>query len=149
LTLYLGTGFIVYIRGEEMENVTIGKLAKNSGVNIETIRYYERRGLIQKPMKKPSGYRQYPPETTTRIRFIKHAQELGFSLNEITELLSLRLDRKTPCLQVKKRAEAKISDIEKKMQILQKMKKALVNLTNSCSGRGPVSECPILEALDK
>ncbi|GBD98799.1 mercuric resistance operon regulatory protein [bacterium BMS3Abin07] len=131
-----------------MERLTIGKLAKQSEVNIETIRYYERRGLIPKPPRRESGYRQYPRDTVTRIQFIKRAKELGFSLREILELLSLRVDPATTCGDVKKRAEIKIADIEEKIRTLQGMKKALMNLTVECKGRGPVSECPILEALD-
>ncbi len=132
-----------------MESLTTGQLAKRAGVNIETIRYYERRGIIPEPRRKASGYRLYPSNTVTRVRFIKHAKELGFSLKEINELLTLRLDENTPCSEVKSRAEDKISDIKEKIKSLQRMKKALVNLTKECSGRGPVSECPILEALEK
>jgi MerR family mercuric resistance operon transcriptional regulator len=84
-----------------------------------------------------------------RIQFIRHAKDLGFSLNEIAELLSIKMDPNTPCSRVKKKAEIKIIDIEGKIKSLQRMKKALINLTNACSGRGPVSECPILEALEK
>ncbi|HDO35560.1 MAG TPA: MerR family transcriptional regulator [Nitrospirae bacterium] len=131
-----------------MERLTIGKLAKQAEVNIETIRYYERRGLIPKPPRRESGYRQYPRDTVTRIQFIKRAKELGFSLREILELLSLRVDPATTCGDVKKRAEIKIADIEEKIRTLQRMKKALMKLTVECKGRGPVSECPILEALD-
>ncbi len=130
-----------------MERLTIGKLAKQAEVNIETIRYYERRGLIPRPPRRESGYRQYNEDTVTRIQFIKRAKELGFSLREILELLSLRLDPGTTCGDVKKRAEIKIADIEEKIRTLQGMKKALMNLTVECKGRGPVSECPILEAL--
>jgi len=132
-----------------MESLTTGKLARRAGVNIETVRYYERQGLIPKPPRRESGYRLYPPDMVKRIQFIKHAQELGFSLKEISELLSLKLDPETPCHEVRKRAEAKITDIEEKIKTLQKMKKALSRLTKACSGRGPVSECPILEALEK
>lgn len=131
-----------------MENLTIGKLAEKSNVNIETIRFYERRGLIPKPPRLESGYRQYPLETVVRIRFIKRAKELGFSLKEISELLSLRLDQNTTCNDIKKKAEDKVVDIEKKIQNLQKIKEALDKLTASCRGIGPVSECPILDALD-
>lgn len=132
-----------------MESLTTGKLAKLAGVNIETIRYYERRGLIPKPPRKGSGYRQYSPKTTKQIQFIKHAQELGFSLKEIQELLSLRLDSQTPCSEVRKRTEKKITDIEEKIKALKKMKGVLAKLTRACSGHSPISECPILEALDK
>ncbi|MEE9524807.1 MAG: MerR family transcriptional regulator [Thermodesulfovibrionales bacterium] len=132
-----------------METITIGKLAEQAGVNIETIRYYERRGLMPRPERRASGYRQYNPDSAKRIRFIKHAQELGFSLKEIDELLSLKLDDRTPCSQVRKHAEEKIADIEIKIKTLQSMKKALTKLTKACIGNGPVSECPILEALEK
>jgi MerR family mercuric resistance operon transcriptional regulator len=132
-----------------MEQLTIGKLARKARVNVETIRYYERRGLIAKPERPHSGYRQYPQETIKRIEFIKHAKELGFSLREISELLSLRLDPSTPCSEIKGRAEAKIENIEEKIRSLQNMKEALVEVTRACSGRGLITECPILEALDK
>ncbi len=132
-----------------MEHLTIGKLAKRAQVNIETIRYYERYGLIPKPPRPDSGYRQYPQEMIKRIEFIKHAKELGFSLREIGELLSLRLDPTTPCSEIKGRAEAKIENIEEKIRSLQSMKEALAELTRACSGRGLITECPILEALDK
>ena len=132
-----------------METLTIGKLAKRIDLNIETIRYYERRGLIPKPRRRESGYREYSDETTIRILFIKHAKDLGFSLKEINELLSLKLDPGTSCSEVRKKAEIKIEDIEGKIKTLRKMKKALLKLTKICSGSGPVSECPILEALEK
>ena len=132
-----------------MEMLTIGKLAKRADVNIETIRYYERRGLIPKPDRRESGYREYSDEATKRILFIKRAKDLGFSLKEINELLSLRLDPGILCSEVKNRTELKIEDIEGKIKTLQRMKKALVRLTKSCSGFGPVKECPILEALEK
>jgi MerR family mercuric resistance operon transcriptional regulator len=132
-----------------MKALTIGKLAKKANVNIETIRYYERRALIPKPNRRESGYREYSEDTVKRIQFIKHAKELGFSLKEIHELLSLKLDPKTPCSVVKNRAEIKIADIEEKVKTLQRMKKALVKLTRACSGKGPVIECPILEALER
>jgi len=149
LTPYLGTGIILYIGGDEMERLTIGKVAKQAEVNIETIRYYEWRGLIPRPPRRESGYRQYPRDTVTRIQFIKRAKELGFSLREILELLSLklRLDPNTTCGDVKKRAEIKIADIEEKIRTLQGMKRALITLTMECKGSAPVSECPILEAL--
>ncbi len=131
-----------------MESLSIGQLAKTAGVNIETIRYYERRGLIPRPSRRESGYRQYTRETVTRIQFIKRTKGLGFSLREILELLSLRLDPATTCVDVKKRAEIKISDIEEKIQTLKRMKKTLTALTMECKGSGPASLCPILEALD-
>ena len=132
-----------------MECLTIGKLAKKAQVNIETIRYYERRGLISRPPRPHSGYRQYPDEAVKRIDFIKRAKELGFSLKEIGDLLSLRVDPTTSCSEIKIRTETKIEPIEEKINTLQKMKNALVDVSRACSGRGPISECPILEALEK
>ncbi len=131
-----------------MLQLTIGELAKRGGVNLETIRYYEREGLLPKPPRSQSGYRQFPPEGVRRIRFIKRAQELGFSLKEIKELLALQLDPDSTAADVKKRAEQKLADIEEKIQTLRAMKKALVRLTATCCGEGSVSECPILESLD-
>jgi len=132
-----------------MEMLTIGKLAKKVNVNIETIRYYERRGLIPKPRRRESGYREYSDETTKRILFIKRAKDLGFSLNEIDELCSLKIAPGTTCSDVKSKAEEKIADIDDKIKILQRMKKALFKLSKACSGKGSVNECPILEALEK
>lgn len=131
-----------------METLTIGKLAGKTKVNIQTIRYYERRGLIPEPPRTNSGYRQYPLETTTRIRFIKHAQELGFSLKEISELLSLKVDSGTTCGDIKYIAELKLSEIEQKIQSLNDIKKALVKLAALCNGDGSTSTCPIIEILD-
>ena len=132
-----------------MEILTIGKLAKSVNVNIETIRYYERRGLIPKPRRRESGYREYSDETTKRILFIKRAKDLGFSLKEVDELLSLKIAPGTTCSDVKSKAEEKIADIEDKIKTLQRMKKALFKLSKTCRGAGPASECPILEALEK
>ncbi|MEW5806943.1 MAG: MerR family DNA-binding protein [Acidobacteriota bacterium] len=126
----------------------MGEVAKQAGVNRETIRYYERIGLLRTPLRTHSGYRLYPFDVVAQARFIKRAQELGFSLKEISELLSLRVDPDTNCSEVRRRAEVKIADIEEKMQALQRMKKALTKLVASCRGRGPTSECPILEALN-
>ena len=131
-----------------MEKITISKLAKKTEVNIQTVRYYERRGLIPEPQRTESGYRQYSHETVSRIRFIKRAQELGFSLKEISELLSLRVDKHTTCGDFKNIAEVKISEVEKKIRSLNGIKKALTKLVALCSGEGPTSECPIVETLD-
>lgn len=132
----------------QMKNLTIGQLAKKTGVNIETVRYYERRGLIPVPPRRESGYRQYSQDAVTRIQFIKHAKELGFSLKEILELLSLRVDPDTSCADVKRQAGDKIVEIDEKIQALQRMKEALTKLAAACKGVGPTSECPILEALN-
>jgi MerR family mercuric resistance operon transcriptional regulator len=134
---------------ETMKALSIGQVAHQAGVGVETVRFYERQGLLEKPPRKESGYRQYPPEAILRLRFIKKAKEVGFSLKEIKELLSLRLDATATCEDVKSRAEAKILDIEQKIQGLQKMKQALTDLTAACREDGPVSECPILQMLEE
>lgn len=126
---------------------TIGAIAKQCGVGVETIRFYERQGLVPQPQRPETGFRRYPPDTIKRIRFIQRSKSLGFSLREIRELLSLRVDSATTCDQVKTRAEAKIADIQKKVRTLKEMKRALAKMTAACRGRGPTGECPILEAL--
>ena len=131
-----------------MEKITISKLAKKAEVNIQTVQYYERRGLIPDPQRTESGYRQYSHETVSRIRFIKRAQELGFSLKEISELLSLRVDKNTTCGDFKNIAEVKISEIADKIHSLNEIKKALTKLVALCSGEGPTGECPIIETLE-
>lgn len=130
-----------------MENMTIGQLAKRTELNVESVRYYERRGLIPEPRRSGSGYRLYSQEAIARINFIKRAKTLGFSLSEISELLSLRVDPESTCRMVRTRAREKTADIESKIETLQDMKRALVKLTASCRGSGPTSECPILDFL--
>ena len=132
-----------------MEPLTIGHLAKEAGVNLETVRYYERRGLIPKPPRSQSGYRLYPAEAARRLRFIQRAKELGFSLREIKELLSLRVSPRTSRAEIQQRAEGKIADIRAKIQSLHSIEKSLRKLTKACGGCGPVSDCPILGSLDR
>jgi MerR family mercuric resistance operon transcriptional regulator len=127
----------------------IGDVARAARVNIQTLRYYERRRLLRGPEREPNGYRRYDADAVRVVRFVKHAQALGFSLAEIKELLALRLDRRRSCGDVKRRAEAKLVDIEQKINGLRAMKKTLTRFLAACSGRGATSECPILEALDK
>jgi MerR family mercuric resistance operon transcriptional regulator len=131
-----------------MVGLRVGEVAAGAGVNLQTIHYYERRGLLPRPPRTQSNYRAYPAEAVLRVRFIKRAQELGFTLKEIKELLSLRAMPRTRCADVRERAEIKVRDIEEKLRVLQAMRKALTKLMDECSGVGPVSECPILEALD-
>jgi MerR family mercuric resistance operon transcriptional regulator len=126
----------------------IGDVAERGGVNLQTIRYYEREGLLPEPPRLESGYRMFPKDAVRRVRFIKRAQELGFSLKEIMELLSLRAAPKTRCGEIRERAEAKITDIEEKIASLQAMKTALSKLVAECSGDGPITDGPILEAFD-
>lgn len=132
-----------------MKTLSVGQLAKEANVNIETVRYYERRGLLPEPKRRESGYREYAPANVFRIKFIKRAQELGFTLKEISELLALRVDSKTTCAKVKKQAEAKISDIEEKILLLKKMKAALGKLASSCKDHKPQQACTILEYLNE
>jgi len=116
---------------------------------VETVRFYGRQGLIEEPPRRSSGYREYDEEVVSRLGFIRRAKELGFTLKEIKELLSLRRDPAVPAADVRRRAEAKIADIENKILTLQKMKTALEELTSACRGRGTSSECLLLHALDQ
>jgi len=130
-----------------MEKLTIGKLAKLGNVNIETVRFYERIELIPEPPRSRSGYRIFSPGTVNRIRFIKQAQELGFSLKEIKALLDLRVTTEATTSDVRMRATEKIADIGEKIKHLQDMKRSLEVLVEYCRGEASASECPILENL--
>jgi MerR family mercuric resistance operon transcriptional regulator len=129
--------------------MTIGQVARQAGVGVETIRFYEREGLIVEPARRPSGYRQYPPDAVRRIRFVRHAKDLGFTLKEIRELLELRVRPDSRCADVRARVKQKIEDVEARLASLARMKAALLRLSGRCRGRGPTSECPILEELDR
>ena len=128
-------------------SLTIGKLAKKADVSIDSIRFYERRGLIAEPQRTESNYRVYPLEAADRLRFIKKAQHLGFSLSEIQELLDLSQNPSASKADVKSKTEEKIEDIKSKIQNLNRILKALEQLDKTCDGHGPVRECPILKAL--
>jgi MerR family mercuric resistance operon transcriptional regulator len=132
-----------------MEIFTIGQLAKKANVNLETIRFYERRGLLPEPPRNISGHRQYSIKELRRTEFIKRTQSLGFSLGEISDLLSLRVESGKTCGDVKQRVKAKLIDIEEKIEALQRMKEVLLRLETNCPGKGPLNECPILETLDQ
>jgi Hg(II)-responsive transcriptional regulator len=132
-----------------MERLTIGHLAQLGGVNLETIRYYERRGLLPKPARTAAGYRQFAPEAARRLRFIKRAQELGFSLDEIRDLLALGTRPRQNRATIRVRAQAKIDDINGKIAALAAMKNTLHELVNQCEHCGPTAECPILASLDE
>lgn len=126
----------------------IGEVAAKAGVGIDTLRYYERRGLLAEPARRESGYREYPNDTVRVIRFIKRAQNLGFTLDEIEELLALRGADGKSRRRVRAVAEAKMKDIDEKLARLQSMRSALYSLIETCAcGRGKPT-CPILEALD-
>ena len=128
--------------------MTRGQLAKAAEVNAETVRFYEKKGLIPQPERSASGYRMYSNETVVRIRFIKRAQVLGFTLKEISELLSLRLEPESDRAEVRRQVDEKIVEIELKIEDLQRIKASLGNLTSCCSGRGSSGDCPILESLE-
>jgi Hg(II)-responsive transcriptional regulator len=126
----------------------IGQLAAKAQVNVQTIRYYERRGLIPEPERTPSGYRRYADDVVRRVGFIKRAQELGFSLNEISDLLKLRVRSAMACAAVEKRARSKIAVVEEKIADLQRMKRVLGQLVAACETREHTGDCPILEAME-
>lgn len=131
----------------EKQNLTIGKLAEASDVGVETIRFYERKGLLKQP-RKQGAFRHYPHEYITRVRFIKRSQELGFTLKESKELLDLKIRDQAKCSDVLNKTERKISEIEAKIKDLQKMKKSLQGLAQCCEDESePLSDCPILECF--
>ena len=132
----------------DRETLRTGEVAAQAGVNVQTLRYYERRGLLEEPERRPSGYREYPADAVRLILFIKRAQELGFTLTEIEDLLRLRSDQESACSEVRSAAEAKIEDIEQKVLHLRAMKRALSALVASCATEGSPRHCPLLEALD-
>ena len=131
-----------------MDRFTIGEVAQHAHVRTETLRYYERMGLVAPPPRNGANYRLYPQETVRRVQFIKRAQALGFSLKEIIELLALRATPETPCADVRTRAFDKITAIDEKIRMLHAMKQTLAQLVAACSGQGEIIDCPILASLD-
>jgi MerR family mercuric resistance operon transcriptional regulator len=127
----------------------ISELATRAGVGVETVRFYERQGLISQPPK-PSdgGFRSYSQATAERIRFVRQAQDLGFSLKEIDALLSLRADPTTDCADVRERAQTKLEEVNNKIARLTAIQSALKSLIDACPGQGAVRSCSILEALE-
>ncbi len=132
----------------KVKTLRIGEVARRSSVGVETIRYYEREGLLAEPERRPSGYRQYDESIVARLQFIRRTKELGFALGEIRELLSLWFDSKTKCVHVRQRAEQKIVHIEEKIARIQKMKRSLQKLIRICESRNSIEACPLLEGLD-
>ncbi|HEV8605534.1 MAG TPA: heavy metal-responsive transcriptional regulator [Tepidisphaeraceae bacterium] len=130
-----------------MSRLTSGQVARRGGVNLESIRFYEREGLLPKPPRRANGYRAFTEDDVRRVCFIKRAQELGFSLKEIAELLALRSHSDSTCSQVRSHAEAKIADIDGKISELRKIRKELLRLSKACHGARKPS-CPILEKLE-
>ncbi|GEM_PF-97733 len=130
-----------------MKELTIGALARAAGVNVETIRFYERRGLLSRPPKPEGGYRRYPAEAVNQVRFIKGAQRLGFSLKEISELLSLGWHGEISCAEMRDLASRKVAEINQKLAALEVMKSTLLELAETCPGIGSLSLCPIWERM--
>jgi MerR family copper efflux transcriptional regulator len=129
-----------------VSNLTIGRLAKQAGVGIDTIRFYERRGLLPSPARSATGYRLYRDETIARIRFIRRAKQLGFTLDEINNLLRLQ-DQGGKKSAVRKLTAAKLAQINEKIDDLQRMQAVLTELSGQCKGNGNVDSCPIIEAI--
>ena len=131
-----------------MGEMTISKTAEKAGVGVETIRFYERKGLIEQPPKPlGGGYRTYPEEVVAHIRFVRQAQEIGFSLREITELLSLRADPSADCSEVREQATMKLVEVNRKITQLEEIRGALKDLISACPGRGALRACSIMDAL--
>ena len=131
-----------------LPSMSIGQVAAAAAVNIQTVRYYERRGLLSPARRTPSGYRQYNEDAVARLRFIKHAQELGFSPKEIDELLALRVRRGSACDAVERKTRQKIDLVEQRIRDLERIKRTLQKLADACAARELTQECPILEALE-
>jgi MerR family copper efflux transcriptional regulator len=128
-----------------MQSMGIGKLAARAGVSIDTVRYYERSGLLAPQARLPSGYRRYGDVQLSRLRFIRRAQELGFSLRDIRELLGL--SRQRDVARVKRAAERKLAEVEERLLALQRVRDGLATLVATCPGHGRAADCPILKAL--
>lgn len=131
-----------------MNGMRIGAVAKQSNVGIETIRYYERQGLLAQPERRPSGYRQYDESVLARLQFIRRAKQLGFTLSEIKELLGLWFAGDAKCVHVRQRAEVKIAEIEGRIRSLQKMKRSLKNIISVCENRDSAVACPLWPGVD-
>ncbi|HIC04030.1 MAG TPA: MerR family transcriptional regulator, partial [Nitrospirales bacterium] len=127
----------------------IGEVSKQAGVRIDTVRFYERKGLIVEPPRDPTGHRRYPPDAVTEIQFIQRAKALGFSLSEVAELLALQGRPDATCHDVKAQAEAKMATIRERLRDLQNMNRSLGKLVASCDGHGPIEDCPIMECFEK
>ncbi|GGA15484.1 heavy metal-responsive transcriptional regulator [Dyella caseinilytica] len=128
-------------------SLTIGTVAKRAGVAIDTIRYYEREGLLPEPLRRASGYRSYNESAISRLRFIRRAKDLGFTLDEIRDLLALSADRHRGVKEVKQRAEQRLASIDARIAELMRIRKGLEQLIEACPGHGHPEQCPILRAL--
>ena len=132
-----------------MKTMKIGEVAKLSGTGIETIRFYEREGLLLEPERRPSGYRQYDESTVERLEYIRQAKELGFTLAEIRELMELSFVSQSCCDHIRQRADTKIADIESKIRSLQQMKRSLGKIVERCRTKNPTDNCPLVHKTKK
>ncbi len=130
------------------KSLTIGQVSQAAGIGIETVRFYERQGLLAEPARTRSGYRLYGESAIARLQFIRRAKDLGFTLNEIRGLLELRRDPTATAGDVRREARLKLADVEQKIESLQQIRAALLALVNKCPGHGSLSECPIVEAME-
>jgi len=128
--------------------LTIGRVATAVGVNIQTLRYYERLNLLNPTTRRPSGYRLYGDEEIRRLRFIKNAQALGFTLREITDLLNLRVRSSAQCGAVQRKAQEKLAQVERKVRDLQALARSLRGLIRACESGQATEACSILECLE-
>ena len=132
-----------------MQGLTIGKLAASAGVGVETVRFYERKGLIDRPARPAGGSRLYPGESVTRLGFIREAQDVGFTLKEIADLLTLRANPATDCAAMRGRAAAKLAQLESRIAQFERMCTTLGGLLAACPGRGALDGCSIVAALSQ
>lgn len=149
MTLNHGAGSIIKIMEGKKRLFTIGELSRQAGVNLPTIRFYEKRGLLFPAARKASGYRLYDEDSLKKLLFIQHGKGLGFTLKEIKDLLGLKVDRISVCEKVRTRAEAKLKDVKRRIAALESVERALAGLLESCIRRKKTGECPILKALEK
>jgi len=132
-----------------MKSMKIGEVSKLSGTRIETIRFYEKEGLLLEPERRPSGYRQYDASTVERLEYIRQSKELGFTLAEIRELLELSFVSQSCCDHIRQRADAKIADIESKIRTLQQMKRSLGKIVAQCRNKNSADSCPLVHKSKK
>lgn len=142
-------GYVVYasIMQGSASGYKIGQIARQAGVGVETIRFYERQGLLPEPARRVSGYRQYPEASLERLRFIRRAKTLGFSLAEVRELLALHADSARDCEDVAARIRCKVGEVEARMRDLDALRGALSRLARACEDRAPLEGCPLLKTL--
>jgi len=131
-----------------MSSLNIGQLARQAGVTVETVRFYEKQGLIEAPRRSASGYRQYPADSVKRLRFILNAKDVGFTLKDIGELLAMREEPGTTCHDVQMRAGDKLAEVEQKIRELTRIRNALARMMTKCDEHAELGQCPILAELD-